>query len=159
MGEHWYPLSFISSRHEHELYFAPSYEHPCLSLELHGSTLLLTCMDHLVHVGLLVSTFRLFPPLLRRNEQVAPPTAASIVANGVNGKASEPAPETKPAAEEAAAAAEDTPKVEAKEDGEEVTSLEVCQIAGAVGRELVRPSLPFHLLLFVGVVIMGSLCS
>lgn len=52
--------------------------------------------------------------------QVAPPTAASIVANGVNGKASEPpAPEPEPVAEEAAATTEDAPKVEAKEDGEE----------------------------------------
>lgn len=50
--------------------------------------------------------------------QVAPPTAASIVANGVkaNGKAPEPAVEDKPAPAEE----KDAAKVEAKEDGEEV---------------------------------------
>lgn len=46
------------------------------------------------------------------NDKVAPPTAASIVANGVNGKT----PEPEPVAEETPAPAEDAP--EAKEDGE-----------------------------------------
>ncbi|CAM9420671.1 unnamed protein product [Ectocarpus sp. 12 AP-2014] len=50
-------------------------------------------------------------------EKVAPPTAASIVANGVTGKA---AAEPEPAAEETAAPAEDAPEAEgAKEDGED----------------------------------------
>lgn len=58
------------------------------------------------------------------NTQVAPPTAASIVANGVkaNGSA-KAAPEPEPAAEDKPASVEDedtdAAKPEAKEDGEE----------------------------------------
>lgn len=66
------------------------------------------------------------PPFfaLSHAEQVTPPTAASIVANGVNGKtAAEPEPEpeaeAEPAAEETGAATEESPEVEAKEDGED----------------------------------------
>lgn len=50
------------------------------------------------------------------NAQVAPPTAASIVANGVkaNGKSPEPVEDKAAPVED-----KDAPKVEAKEDGEE----------------------------------------
>jgi len=49
---------------------------------------------------------------------VAPPTAASIVANGVKANGVGKAPEPEPVAEETPAPAEDA-SVEAKEDGDE----------------------------------------
>ena len=56
---------------------------------------------------------------------MAPPTAASIVANGVkaNGKAPEPV------AEETPAPTEEASKVEAKEDGEEEVRAVNCHCA------------------------------
>lgn len=58
---------------------------------------------------------------------MAPPTAASIVANGVSGKA---APEPEPAAEETPAPGEDTPDEEgAKEDGEDKVQYSTCVAA------------------------------
>lgn len=60
---------------------------------------------------------------------MAPPTAASIVANGVSGKA---AAEPEPAAEETPATAEDTdtPEAEgAEEDGEEEDKVRVLRRA------------------------------
>eukprot|EP00903_Cladosiphon_okamuranus_P017482 g16102.t1 len=57
-------------------------------------------------------------------EKVAPPTAASIVANGVKANGKAPEPESAAGAKPASVADKDVPKVEAKEDGEEEKATE-----------------------------------
>lgn len=69
------------------------------------------------------------------NAQVAPPTAASIVANGVkaNGKAPEPVEDKAAPVED-----KDAPKVEAKEDGEEEVRCDTVLLFHAVCLHAVR---------------------